>query len=91
MDVAVAERDERQTQRVEIAHAVVGHIPAEHVVPDLIVFLALVGPLLRGPRQIRRNGKAVLLQQCLELFDDRIDFGPFHTEKTPLPFILTEY
>ena len=46
--VAIADGDERHSNLVKVAKAVIGNIPAEHTVADFIVLVTLFLPLLRG-------------------------------------------
>ena len=55
VDVAVTDGDQSQTQMLEVAFAVVGHVPAQHVVTDLIIFVTLGFPLFGGEVQVRKD------------------------------------
>ena len=58
----------------QVTFTVIGDIPAQGVITDLIPFVTLFGPLLRSEAQVWRNPELVLVEQGLELLDDRIDF-----------------
>lgn len=45
--VAVADGDERHTDLVKIAEAVIGDVPAEHTVADFVIFVSLGFPFFR--------------------------------------------
>ena len=72
--IAVADRNEGETLLVIIAFAVVRDVPAERIVTDLIILVALFFPFLRCKAQERRKGEAVFTQHRLKFFDDSIDF-----------------
>jgi len=78
LHVAVAQGDERQPLVFEVAFAVVGDVPAEHVVADLVPLMVFVGPFLRGKGQVGRDAEPVLIKQGLELLDGGVDFGALH-------------
>ena len=78
MYVAVADGDQREALFVIVAVAEVGNVPAESVVSDLIVLMALALPILRREFQKIGHLKFVLFQHRFKFLDDRIDFRPFH-------------
>ena len=82
--VAVAERDEGKPQLVKIAHAVVGNVPAQHAVPDFIVLVPDILPLLG--RKMAEGGEvaAIFLAHALHLFQSLVDLRTFHRNR-PLP------
>ena len=57
----------------EMTLAVVSDIPAQGVVTDFIIFVALFLPFLGGKAQERRQLKAVFLQKPLKFFDTFVD------------------
>ena len=69
--VAVADRNERHTDLIEVSHSVVGNVPAEHAVPYFVIFVADMLPLFRREaaewRQIAMLSSAhgFELAQCL--------------------------
>ena len=56
--VAVADSDHRKSDLAEIAQAVIGYVPAEHIFSDLIILMTFVKPLFR--REITERRKADL-------------------------------
>ena len=75
---AVADGDEGKTDFVEISLAVIRNVPAQAAVPDLVVFVALRLPLLRGEVAEGRQIAAVFLAHGLQLTKSLVDFGTFH-------------
>ena len=57
--VAVADRDERHTNLVKVAEAVIGNIPAEHTVADFVVFVSFCPPFF-GRKIAERRQVAML-------------------------------
>ena len=76
--VAVPDRKQHEPLLIEPAQPAVGHIPAEHIVADLIVFMALCLPVLRRPRAERGKVTVLFLQEELHVLDNFIDLGTFH-------------
>ena len=66
--VAVADRDERHTNLVEIAKAVIGNVPAEHTVADFIVFMPLGFPFFRREVAERRQEAMLACAHSFEFF-----------------------
>ena len=58
--VAVADRKQNEAFLVEPAKSAVGHVPPQHVVPDLIVVMAFGLPVLRCPVSERWKTEALL-------------------------------
>ena len=78
LQVAVADGDERETHLIKVAHAVVGDVPTQHIVPNLIVVVALFLPLLRSKVTEGWQGEAVLLHHLLHLFQSGVNLTAFH-------------
>lgn len=66
----------------EVVLAVIGDVPTQSVVANLIPFVALLGPFFRSEAQVRRNTELVLVKQSFELLDDCIDFRTLHGENS---------
>ena len=73
VDVAIADGDQGQADLAVVPQSVVGDVPAQGIVPDLIVLVALLGPLLGGEAQEGGQGELILLQHSLEFLDDGVD------------------
>lgn len=82
LHIAIAQGDQSQALVLEVTFTVIGDIPAQGVITDLIPFVTLFGPLLRSEAQVWRNPELVLVEQGLELLDDRIDFRMLHGENS---------
>lgn len=82
LHIAIAQGDQSQALVLEVTFTVIGDIPAQGVITDLIPFVTLFGPLLRSEAQVWRNPELVLVEQGLELLDDRIDFRTLHGENS---------
>ena len=76
--VAVADRKQNETFFIKPAKSAVGHVPPQHVVPDLIIVVAFGLPVLRCPVSERRESVALLGKQAFHIFDYFIDKGTFH-------------
>ena len=61
-----------------IAHAVIRHIPAQHIIPYFVVFVAFALPFFG--RKLAEGGQfeAVFRQQGFKAADDRVDLRAFH-------------
>ena len=79
VDVSVADGDEGQAQGVEVALPVVGDVPAQGVVPDLVILVALLRPLLGGEAEEGGQGKFELAELGLEVLDDGVDLRTLHS------------
>ena len=75
---AVADGDQRETQLVKFALAVVGDVPAQTAVTDLVVLMALGFPFLGG--KVAEGGQvaAVLPAHGFQLAQRLVDFGTLH-------------
>ena len=78
LHIAVAQGDEGQALVLEVTLSVIGDVPAEHVVANLIPFMVLLGPLFRSEGQVGRDAELVLVQEFFELLDGGIDLRALH-------------
>ena len=78
--VAVANGDKRKAEMTEIAHAIIGNVPAQHIVPYLVVFVTLGLPFLGSPLAEGGQLKAVLLQKLFETLYYGVYLGSFHSD-----------
>ena len=74
MYIPIADCNQRKAQLVKVPLAVIRHIPSQHVIPYLIIFMSLILPLLWRKTQVGRKFKTVLLHQGFKLFNDCVDF-----------------
>ena len=81
---AVADRDERHADLVEVAEAVVGDVPAEQALAHLVVLVAKRPPLVGRESAEGRQGEAVGPAHGLQLAQRAVDLGTFHRR---LPFV----
>ena len=84
---AVADGDKGEANFIEIALAVVGDVPAQAALPDLVIRMAFRFPFLRG--EIAEGGQiaTVLFTHGLQLLQSLVDFGTLHKRNSP-SFIL---
>ncbi len=82
--VAVADGDEAQSQLVEVVLAVVGDVPAQLAVPDLIVLVALGLPFLR--REVAEGRQVAVLPDAhgLHFLQCSVDLGSLHVRSSPV-------
>lgn len=64
IEIAVAERDKRETDLAEITQAVVRNIPSEHVVPDLVILMAFCLPLFGSEIAKRRQADLKIIHDA---------------------------
>ena len=76
--IAVAQGDQRKAHPVKVPQAVVRDVPAQHIVPYLVIFMALMGPFLRGKAAEGGQGEPVFGQHTLHFPQGTVDFGSFH-------------
>jgi hypothetical protein len=76
--VAVTDGDEGEAHLVEIAHAIVGDIPAQASLADFVILMALVLPLLGSKMAEGGQVAVVLFTGCFQLFQSLVDFGTLH-------------
>ena len=76
--VAVADGDEGKAHLVKVAHAVVGDIPAQHTVANLVILMADLLPLLRREMAEGRQIAVVFFAHCLQFPEGFVDLGAFH-------------
>ncbi|MPM89133.1 hypothetical protein SDC9_136241 [bioreactor metagenome] len=77
-EVAVSNGHERESHLEKITYAVVGDIPAEHIVANLVELAALLRPVLGRPVAKRGQHEALLFRKRLHATDCGVDFGAFH-------------
>ena len=77
--VPVPDCYQTESDLVKITQAEIGNVPSKHVVPDLVILMVLVFPLLRSPVAERGKRKTELLCQRLHLLDDFVDFRSLHS------------
>ena len=85
--VAVADGDQGEAELVEVAQAVIGDVPAQHAVPDFIVLVADVLPLLRGEVAEGRQIAVVLLAHGFQFLQGLVDLRTLHNVYSPF-FII---
>ena len=78
LQIPVAEGDKGEPHLVKIPHAIVGNVPPQHVVPDFVVFVPLLCPLLRRESTEGGQGKAVLPHHLLHLSQSGVDLTALH-------------
>ena len=76
--VAVADRDQGKADAVKITLAVVGDVPAQAAVADLVVFMPFPAPFLRG--KMTERGQIAVLPRAhgFHFPDGPVDLRTFH-------------
>ena len=80
--VAVADGDEGEAELVEVAHAVVGDVPAQHAVTHFVVLVTDGLPLLGG--KVAEGGQvaAVLFTHGFQFAQGAVNFGTLHKKSS---------
>ena len=76
---AVTDGNEGEAHFIKLALAVVGDVPAQAAVPDLVILVALGFPFLRGKVAERRQVAVIFLAHGFQLTKSLVDFGTLHS------------
>lgn len=71
--ISISQGNQGKSHLLPVSHAEIRDIPAQHIIPDFIVLMALLFPVLPGPGAERRQHKPMLPCQPLHIADAAVD------------------